>query len=116
MTRTLKLLLVVALITACGGRGAGGGTGGGGTAGTGGGSAQGTRCPGWDLKCDPATQFCVDNYAGAWSGPHPVSCQTYDAGCATNRTCACVTQGFHCGITTYCNEDAGIVTVTCSPD
>lgn len=67
------------------------------------------------LACDPATSFCVDNYAGAWSGMPGTFCQPLPAACATDATCGCVTSAFRCGIATTCRDGTPVLAI-CQPD
>ncbi len=69
------------------------------------------------LACDPAAEMCIDDYAGAGGFDPHEQCKPLPTACQNERTCACVTAAFKCGITTTCtNEDGGVVRVTCQPD
>ncbi len=69
------------------------------------------------VACDPATEMCIDDYAGVGGFDPRQPCKPLPEPCRDDRSCTCVSAHFRCGITTTCSEGAGgIVSVTCQPD
>jgi hypothetical protein len=69
------------------------------------------------IACNATTEMCIDDYAGVGGfNPHQ-QCKPLPDPCRDDRSCACVSAHFKCGITTTCSDaDGGVVSVTCQPD
>ncbi len=69
------------------------------------------------IACNPVSDMCIDDYAGVGGFDPHQQCKPLPEPCRDDRTCACVSAHFKCGITTTCSDsDGGIVSVTCQPD